>query len=145
MQFFPQFLSSPTAGQQEDILLEAKNAHVNGRHNEIIMDPFETSLPMICIAELDYITDNFNMNPLTQGGRKLGAGAFGTVFLGKLTKPSVDDTIGVSIYQKLRLPIDAQVAVKRLNSQKVCCYAQLKKSGIKKEFLIYKSIPFVGS
>ena len=34
--------------------------------------------------QLKVATDDFNTNPLKEGGRKLGEGGFGPVFLGRL-------------------------------------------------------------
>lgn len=49
----------------------------------------------------------------------LGAGAFGTVFLGMLQENHHLDSKGIQIYQKMKLPIQSKVAVKRLHNQKV--------------------------
>ncbi|XP_069674519.1 interleukin-1 receptor-associated kinase 4-like [Periplaneta americana] len=57
----------------------------------------DTTLSHIPYAELEYITDHFNEMPYPEnGGRKLGTGAFGTVYLGIF-------------------PSQKQVAVKRLH------------------------------
>jgi hypothetical protein len=48
----------------------------------------------------------------------LGAGAFGTVFLGMLKEnPHLSDK-GTEIYKKMKLPLQHKVAVKRLHNQK---------------------------
>ena len=83
------------------------------------VDDFDTPLPQLSYAQLEFITDNFNLNLLAQNGRKLGAGAFGTVFLGKLPSTHVDNIFGIELYKLLKLPLHTIVAVKRLDSKKV--------------------------
>ncbi len=54
----------------------------------------------------------------------VGAGAFGTVFLGMLKEnPHLDDR-GIEIYKKMKLSPQHKVAVKRLHNQKA--YSLLK-------------------
>ena len=98
--------------------IEAKNEILQLAGEEI--QPFNSSLPHISYSALEYITDNFNLNPVGQMGRKLGAGAFGTVFLGGPSEASPDDPLFVQIYRKLKIPLQSKVAVKRLHSEKVC-------------------------
>lgn len=107
-------------------VLEATNDHVNHRFPQeswstapTAMVEFNTPLPHLTYAELEYLTHNFDLNPISQNGRKLGAGAFGTVFLGETTHNLQADSQTVQIYQKLKLPLQSKVAVKRLHSQKV--------------------------
>ncbi len=113
----------------DEPVLEAANEHFNERFNQprwsaaptIAVEEFDTPLPHLLYAELEHITDNFDLNPISHNnGRKLGMGAFGTVFLGKLTDTHLDNC-GIQIYQKLKLSIQDKVAVKRLHSQKVSC------------------------
>lgn len=107
--------------------LEAANEHISDQFMQqkystastVVCEEFDTPLPHLSYAELEYLTDNFNLNPIAQNGRKLGAGAFGTVFLGKLGANPHLDSFGVQIYQKLKLSLQTQIAVKRLHSQKV--------------------------
>lgn len=106
-------------------IVEASNDHVNQRlfqqeksPSPLPVEEFDTPLPHLQYAELEYLTMNFDLNPISQNGRKLGAGAFGTVFLGEL-KTGLQDKKGVEIFEKLKLSIHSKVAVKRLNSQKV--------------------------
>ncbi|XP_046649900.1 interleukin-1 receptor-associated kinase 4-like isoform X1 [Daphnia pulicaria] len=106
-------------------ILEATNEHINPRFFEKKMpfsppevDKFDTTLPHLSYTDLEYLTNDFDLNPVSQG-RKLGAGAFGTVFLGMLKEnPQLDDR-GIEIYKKMKLSLQHKVAVKRLHNQKV--------------------------
>lgn len=123
-QFQSDQINSPADG-----FLEAKNKHIAHRtpafemrdfSDNIAIDDFDTPLPQLSYAQLEYITDNFNLNLLAQNGRKIGAGAFGTVFLGKLPSKHIDNIFGIELYKLLKLPLHSIVAVKRLDSKKVC-------------------------
>ena len=84
------------------------------------VEEFDTTIPHLTYQELECITDNFNLVPVAEKGRKLGAGAFGTVFLGELPRnTSPEDSSIVSIFQKMKLSLKEKVAVKRLNTEKV--------------------------
>lgn len=105
---------------------EATNDHVNQRLPQqtwstepTVLVEFNTPLPHLTYNELEHLTDNFDLNPISQNGRKLGAGAFGTVFLGEITGDPKLDIQGTQTYQKLKLSVHSKVAVKRLHSQKV--------------------------
>jgi hypothetical protein len=102
----------------------------NGLHNISIYESinpdvrqishdFDTSLPHVSYQDLELLTDDFNLNPLALNGRKLGAGAFGVVFLGGLLSASPQDPVATKIYRSLKLPLKSQVAVKRLHREKV--------------------------
>ena len=112
----------------DEPVLEATNEHFNERLSQTKESAttntkeFDTPLPQLSYAELEHITNNFDLIPIAQNGRQLGAGAFGTVFLGKLTENNAHlDSNGVQIYKKLKLSLQDKVAVKRLHSQKVPC------------------------
>ena len=106
-------------------LIEASNENVNQRlaqqqeQSTVAVKEFDTPLPHLRYAELEYLTDNFDLNPLLQNGRKLGAGAFGTVFLGQLKGDVHLDGKGIQIYVKLKLSIHSKIAIKKLHNQKV--------------------------
>lgn len=108
-------------------VVEAKNDHfypgLDCKSNDLeVVDEelFNTPLPHLSYTSLEYLTDNFNLNPVAQNGRMLGAGAFGTVFLGRLpNEPPHQDLFGVAIYQRMKISVHSQVAVKRLHIQKV--------------------------
>ena len=104
-----------TLHQLPETVNEEQNRKFDPSFNE-----FNTTLPHLLYTELEYITDNFNLTPVAQNGRKLGAGAFGTVFLGEFPKcaPPEDVRAG-QIFQKMKLPLRSRVAVKRLDPQKV--------------------------
>ena len=106
-------------------------SHLNGGINNIsiyetinpdvrqISHNFDTSLPHVSYQDLELLTEDFNLNPLALNGRKLGAGAFGVVFLGGFLRASPQDPVATRIYRSLKLPLKSQVAVKRLHREKV--------------------------
>ena len=104
--------------------LEATNPHLNciaTEQEESEIEQFDTTIPHLLYSELEHITDNFNLVPVAQKGRKLGAGAFGTVFLGQLPEhPLQEDSFMVRIFQKMKVSLQSKVAVKRLSTEKVC-------------------------
>lgn len=75
--------------------------------------------PIVRYAELAFITDNFNENALALNGRKLGTGAFGTVFLGKLPANQLGTESELEMFKSLRLSKNAELAVKRLHDPEV--------------------------
>ncbi len=147
-----------TSHSIQAVILEATNEHINPRFFEKKMpfsppevDKFDTALPHLSYADLEYLTNDFDLNPVSQG-RKLGkrffyeihslllfliaflfdmmilsfvgAGAFGTVFLGMLKENPQLDERGIEIYKKMKLSLQQKVAVKRLHNQKA--YSSLK-------------------
>jgi len=102
--------------------LEATNPHLNyiaTEQEESEIEQFDTTIPHLLYSELEHITDNFNLVPVAQKGRKLGAGAFGTVFLGQLPEhPLQEDSFMVRIFQKMKVSLQSKVAVKRLSTEK---------------------------
>lgn len=75
--------------------------------------------PIVRYSELAFITDNFNENTLAQNGRKLGTGAFGSVFLGKLPTSRLGIETELEMYKSLGLSKHAELAVKRLHDPEV--------------------------
>ena len=117
-EFFP-----TVATESIQPFVEAANPHLNHtvvREEENEIELFDTSIPHLLYSELEHITDNFNLVPFAQNGRKLGAGAFGTVFLGQFPENvSEEDTFTARIFQKMNLSKQSKVAVKRLSTEKV--------------------------
>lgn len=117
-EFFPM-----TATRSVHPVVEATNTHLNHltvQLEETETEQFDTTIPHLLYSELEHITDNFNLVPITQKGRKLGAGAFGVVFLGQYPKNiSPEDAYTSGIFRKMDLSIRSKVAVKRLSTEKV--------------------------
>ncbi|KAK4003935.1 hypothetical protein OUZ56_005684 [Daphnia magna] len=116
------FAQTNTYDLTDQTVLEATNERLRYfQQKEIsrqtLFEDFDTSLPHLSYTDLEYLTNNFDQNPVSNG-RKLGAGAFGTVFLGMLQENHHLDSKGIQIYQKMKLPIQSKVAVKRLHNQK---------------------------